>query len=168
MSDDFNLTAEQQAELLRSCWYSHDARWFMSVAQEYGMEAANRLNRRAVRALGQVEVRRLARALGVGPVSTLTEMAQLIEAGRRFLFPQPGMEIELQVLDPKSYEVAFQRCFVHEKIARAGIGPSYVCAVFDRLAGWHDGLNLPLTEEFPALACARFQGKECQRVLTIQ
>ena len=162
------LTEQGQLELVRSCWYSHDARWFMSVAQEYGMEAANRLNRRAVRALGQVEARRLARALGIEPVSTLTEMAQLIEAGRRILFPQPGMEIELKITDPKSYEVAFQRCFVHEKIARAGIGPGYVCAVFDRLQGWHEGLNLPLAEELPALACAKLQGKECRRVLTIQ
>jgi len=30
------LSDEEEKELLRSCWYSHDARWYMAVAQEFG------------------------------------------------------------------------------------------------------------------------------------
>jgi hypothetical protein len=39
------LSSSQREALLVNCWMSHDARWFMAVAREYGMEAANRLNR---------------------------------------------------------------------------------------------------------------------------
>lgn len=30
------LSDQKEKELLRSCWYSHDARWYMAVAQEFG------------------------------------------------------------------------------------------------------------------------------------
>jgi len=39
------LSSSQREALLVNCWMSHDARWFVAVAREYGMEAANRLNR---------------------------------------------------------------------------------------------------------------------------
>lgn len=54
-----HLPAEEREGLIRSCWYSHDARWFNAVAQEFGLEAANRLNRLVCRALGQAEMQRL-------------------------------------------------------------------------------------------------------------
>ena len=34
------LPAEEREALLLKCWMSHDARWFMAVAQAYGLEAA--------------------------------------------------------------------------------------------------------------------------------
>ena len=33
-----SLTAAQREELLIKCWMSHDARWYMAVATEYGLE----------------------------------------------------------------------------------------------------------------------------------
>ena len=57
---------------------------------------------------------------------------------------------------------------MHENITKAGIAEHYVCAVFDRVAGWHDAIGLPLAEEPPALPCAKSQGKECRRTMTIQ
>jgi hypothetical protein len=59
------LSDEKEKELLRRCRYSHDARWYMAVAQEFGVEAANRLNKRVCQALGKAEMRRLVKALGV-------------------------------------------------------------------------------------------------------
>jgi len=34
------LPPEEREALLVKCWMSHDARWFMAVAQAYGLEAA--------------------------------------------------------------------------------------------------------------------------------
>src|SRR3989304_5943505 len=167
MSQKPALTEEAQKNLLRRCWYSHDARWFTSVAQEFGLEAANRLNRRTVRSLGRAEMLRRARELGGEGVSSLAGLLQLFESGRQLFVPPPLMEFQMKPLDGRSYQVSFQRCFVHENIVRAGIDDGYVCAVFDRLQGWHDALNLPLAQEMPALPCARVQGKECRRVLTV-
>ena len=32
-----DLSPDQREGLIRSCWYSHDARWFNAVAQEFGL-----------------------------------------------------------------------------------------------------------------------------------
>ena len=80
----------------------------------------------------------------------------------------PESPVRVERLDDRSYEVSFQRCFVQENITKAGIADHYVCAVFDRVAGWHDALGLPLDEEPAALPCAKAQGKECRRTMTIQ
>src|SRR3989304_7020730 len=57
------LSASEREALLIKCWMSHDARWFMAVAREYGLEAPNRLNRIAAHEVGKAEARRIARAL---------------------------------------------------------------------------------------------------------
>ena len=59
------LSAQQREELLLKCWMSHDARWYMAAAQEFGLEAANRLNQAAARAEGRVEARRALKAAGM-------------------------------------------------------------------------------------------------------
>ena len=161
------LTDEQEKALLRKCWYSHDARWFMAVAQELGMEAANTLNRRVCRWLGEAEMRRMMRALDTTQVSTAGEMIQLFNTGLRLLIG-PLMEYEGRALNDHTFELVVHRCFIHENVVRASIGESYVCAVLDRLQGWHDALGLSLTEEPPALPCAKLQGQECRRVITFQ
>ena len=167
MSADPVLTDEQEKDILRRCWYSHDARWFAAVAQEFGLEAANRLNRQVCRALGKVETLRLMKALGISRISGVEEMVRFVDGGCRLLIG-PLMEFEIRAVDDRSYEATFHRCFVHENIVKAGVAQSYVCAVFDRLQGWHDAADLPLTEDVAALPCAKAEGRECRRVLTIQ
>jgi hypothetical protein len=78
------------------------------------------------------------------------------------------MEFGLEIVDERTYEVRLERCFVHESIVRAGLGDSYICAVFDRIHGWHEGLNLFLAEAPQGLPCARAAGRECRRRLRVR
>jgi hypothetical protein len=162
------LTDEQEKALLRRCWYSHDARWFMAVAQEFGLQAANRLNRRVCRALGQTEMRRFVRALGIAGPTTVQELVPVVEAAFALFAPPPLTRLQIRVVDDHSYETWVKRCFIHDNVTKAGTADSYVCAAFDRIQGWHDALGLPLAEEPPTLPCAKVQGQECRRVVTIQ
>ncbi len=162
-----DLSPEQREDLIRRCWYSHDARWFRAVAQEFGLEVANRLNRQVIRAQGKVETRRLMKALGISQISDVEEMIRFVDTAVH-LIVGPLMEFEIRALNDHSYEGTFHRCFVHENIVKAGVAQSYFCAVFDRLQGFHDAANLPLTEEIAALPCAKAEGQECRRVLTVQ
>jgi hypothetical protein len=41
-----HLSFDSQKDLLIKGWMSHDARWYMAVAEHLGIEAANRLNQR--------------------------------------------------------------------------------------------------------------------------
>jgi hypothetical protein len=168
MSGEPALSDEQEKELLRKCWYTHDARWFMSVAQEFGLEAANRANKRTCRALGEAEMRRLVKAFGIAAPKTVRELVPVIEAAFRFFTPPPLTEFEVQVVDDRSWEGSLKRCFIHDNVVKAGIGSSYVCAAIDRIYGWHDALGLPLADEPPAFRCLKLEGRECRHVLTIR
>ncbi len=168
MPDVRELTPEERETLLRRAWYGHDGRWFAAVAAEFGLDAANRVNRRALRTATLGEMRGIAKTIGVEKAADLDEFLAVFDIAASVFVPRSLMEFELTRLDDHSYDVSFQRCFVHENITKAGVADHYVCAVFDRVAGWHDALGLPLTEEPPALPCAKAQGKECRRAMTIQ
>ncbi len=168
MTETTSLSNETREDLIRRAWYSHDARWYAAVAEEFGFDAANRLNRRIVRAVGQVEAGRLIRALGVGPAAGLPEFLPFMEAGRQLYVAPPLIEMEVRPLDDKSYEIAVTGCFVAQNIQRAGIAESYDCAVFDRVQGWHDALGLPLDGDFPPRPCALAEGRECRCTVTLR
>ncbi|MGH7893948.1 MAG: DUF6125 family protein [Candidatus Binatia bacterium] len=163
-----DLTSEERETLLRRCWYGHDACWFRSVAEKLGLEAANDLNRRALRLQGRREARELVRTLGLPGARGLGDVLAFFDVAAHLLAPVPLMEFWLEVVDECTYDVRLERCFVHESIVRAGLADAYVCAVFDRIYGWHEGLNLPLTEEPEGLPCARAAGRECQRRLCLR
>ena len=159
---ELRLGDAEQKEIVRRCWYSHDGHWFQSAAAELGMEAANRLNRRALRAQGATEARRLRKALGLGEPRDLGDFLRLFDALARVLVPPPTA-VRLEARGGRAYEICVDRCFVHETVVRAGNPESYQCAVFDRIAGWHDGAGLPLAGEPPGLRCAKATGGECHR-----
>ena len=79
------LSPSERETLLIKCWMSHDARWFMAVVGEYGLQVANRLNRIAAHEVGKVEAQRIARALQLPPVKTLDD----------YLFDLPPLTIPL-------------------------------------------------------------------------
>jgi hypothetical protein len=157
------LTSDEREDLLRRLWLWHDACWFAGVAQEFGMDAANRLNKSTVRALGQTEMRRLMKVLHVERVTTIGGAMQLYDAGRELYVPTTLMDADVGAVTDGSYEVTFNRCFVHENIVRAGIAGTYHCAVFDRLEGWHDAWGLPLAESMPPRTCALAAGQTCRQ-----
>jgi hypothetical protein len=168
MSSVLLLSDRKEKELLRSCWYSHDARWYTAVAGEFGLEAANRLNKRVCRGLGEVEMHRLVRALGIAAPTTVQELVQVVEVAFRVFAPPPLTQLEIRVVDDHSYEAWIKRCFIHENVTKAGIAPLYDCAAGDRLQGWHDALGLPLAEEPPPVRCPKVQGQECRPVLRVR
>jgi hypothetical protein len=166
MNDD-RLPPEIEKDLLRRCWMSHDACWFAGVAAEFGIDAANRINRRNVRAIGRTEMHRLMKALGVTRVEGIAGAMRLFEAGRALYVPPPATQADVEVMTDDVYEVRITRCFVQENITRAGIADTYHCAVFDRIAGWHDAWGLPLAAELPAATCALAAGRPCARTFAI-
>lgn len=167
MRDDGPRDASAEQDLLRRCWYWHDARWFAAVAAEFGIDAANRINRANVLALGQVEMRRLMKARGIERAVGIAEALQLYDDALELYVPSTFMEADVEAVGCDGYDVAMRRCYVHENIVRAGIASTYECAVFDRLRGWHDAWGLPLAEPTPSRTCALADGRECRQRFTI-
>lgn len=164
-----DIPAAEREELLRRCWYTHDALWFRAVSDVFGIEVANRLNRAVLRHQGQVEARRLLRVLGRGPAQSLQDVVDLLNDGcSALLTTPPDIEARFVPLNDRVYEVTVERCFIHERIVRAGVAEQYECAAFDRFHGWHAGAGLPLAAEPDTEPCRKARGEPCVRRLAIR
>lgn len=151
--------AEYQALLIKG-WMSHDARWFMAVAQEYGLPVANQLNKIAAHAIGKVEAQRIVRALPLPTVTTLDDylLAQEVFIG---LLGSDLLDYNIVKVSDQAYQMQVQRCFAHENALRAGIAEQYECGILARITGWLAALGLAY-EINPSLGkCLRAQGQEC-------
>lgn len=167
--DTSELDPRAREDMIRRAWYAHDARWFAGVAMEFGMDAANRINRAAVRGVGQVEAGRMARALGIQAVPTVEGFLEFLRSGLDLYVAPPLMNMDMRKVDDRSYEITVNDCFASNNIIRAGMAGSYECAVWDRVQGYHEALGQTLEEgQLPATTCVKARGLECRRVLRIK
>src|SRR3989304_1100735 len=129
------LSREEREALLIKCWMSHDARWFMAVAQAFGLEAASRLNQVASHEEGKVEANRIMRALQIPPSETADDYLLLQETILGLLGPEL-LDYQVVTTGDDAFQIRIQRCFAHENVARAGVADLYECAIFSRVTGW--------------------------------
>jgi hypothetical protein len=146
---------------------SHDARWFMAVAEHFGMQHANRLNQKVARDLGRVEMKRFMKALDLSSSRNMKEYLNLKKAALSMFGPDL-VDYEIKILDHQSYEMHLQRCFAHENIVRAGIKDEYECGIFSRLQGWIDAQGLEHELTPPLAQCMKVLGKECRYQITLR
>jgi hypothetical protein len=154
------LAPSEHKALLIKCWMSHDARWFMAVAQEYGLPVANQLNKIAAHEIGKVEAQRIVRAL---PLPTVTTLDDYLLAQEVFicLLGSDLLDYSVVKVSDKAYQMQVQSCFAHENAVRAGIAEQYECGILARITGWFAALGLAY-EINPSLGkCLRVQGQEC-------
>jgi hypothetical protein len=160
------LSPAEREALLVKCWMSHDARWFMAVAREYGMEAANRLNRVAAREVGRAEARRVARALELPAVTTADDWLLTQEIFLGFLGPDLA-DYRVTKTGTNTFQIDVQRCFASENAVRAGISDSYECGLFTRITGWADALGVGYEISPSPGKCLKAAGKECLHRFTL-
>ena len=146
---------------------SHDARWYMAVAQAFGLEAASRLNQVAAHEEGKVEAQRVVRALGLPPVATLDDWLTLHEILGSLLTPDL-VDYQVVPIGGGAYELRVQRCFAHENVTRAGLVDEYECGIVPRVTGWLDALGVKY-EMTPARGkCPKAQGRTCVYTCRLQ
>ncbi len=162
-----SLSSDVQKDLLVKGWMSHDARWYMAVAEHFGIEAANRLNQMVTRELGRVEMKRLMKALNLSAPKNTERYVELMNTAISLYGPDL-IEYEVQILDHQSYEMHLKRCFAHENIVRAGIKDQYECGILSRLQGWIDALGLEHDLTPPLGKCMKVLGKECAYKITLR
>ena len=162
-----NLSFDSQKDLFIKGWMSHDARWYMAVAEHFGIGAANRLNQMVARELGRVEMKRFMKALDLPPSGNMEEYLNLKKAALS-MFGRDLVDYEIKILDHQSYEMHLKRCFAHENIVKAGIKDQYECGIFSRFQGWIDAQGLEHELTPPLGRCMRVSGKECCYKITLQ
>jgi Family of unknown function (DUF6125) len=161
------LSPGEREALLVKGWLSHDARWFMAVATECGLEVTNRVNRTAAHEVGRVEARRIARALQLPPVSGIDDylLAQEVLIG---LLGPDLLDYSVSKVGDAAFQVCVRRCFAFDNATRTGVTDGFGCGIFARITGWLDVLGLtyelaPSTEE-----CLRAQGQECIHTVALE
>ncbi len=133
-------------DLVAKGWLTHDGMWFDQAARARGIDAANDLNRAAIRAMAPFEVARLAEALGVDPPSLrdAAAVAGFVSAGVRMVTPEsvsealrvtPGDGSLLWEWDPGE-------CFAYKGMKRYGWLDGYRCGVIYRIECWLEGLGV--------------------------
>ena len=160
------LSPSERETLLVKCWMSHDARWFMAVARECGMEVANRLNRTAAHEVGKAEAQRLVRALGLPPVASVDDYLLAQEIFISLLGPDL-LDYRVTKVGDNAFRVDVQRCFAHDQAVRAGISDNFECGIFARLTGWLDALGLAYETSPPLGKCLKARGRECGYTITL-
>jgi len=162
-----SLTFEMEKDLLIKGWMSHDARWFMAVANRFGMDAANQLNQMVCREIGRVEMKRYMKTLAISPVKSLEEYLILQKAAISLYGPDL-IKYEIKTVDRQSYEMHIKRCFAYENIMRAGIEDRCECGILARIQGWIDAQGLK-HELKPSLGkCMMVLGKECSYTIRLK
>ena len=161
------LSVEKEKDLLIKGWMSHDARWFMAVAEHFGIDAANRLNQMVARELGRVEFKRFMKALNLSSPKNMDEYVDLKNAAISMYGPDL-IEYEIKIIDHQSYEMHLIRCFAYENIVKAGIKDEYECGILSRIQGWIDAVGLEHQLSPPLSKCMKVLGKECSYKVTLR
>jgi len=142
------LDKKELQELLVKCWMTHDGTWFFSCMQEYGIEAANRLNKSAIKALAPIELRRVTRAMGVGEegVVNMAGVRQVIDAMFHTI-KGDFMDFVFDFPSEDTLRWTMNRCFALEGMKMIGAYDDYECGVLYRVLCWLDALGLDYEAE---------------------
>jgi hypothetical protein len=160
-----SLERDELKELLVKCWMSHDGFWFYHCMQECGIEKASRINSAAARSVGMVEVKRIQKALGVGPIETFD---QLNESLGPFYDVVKGDFMHFTYSFPSHNTIHFEMedCFAYKGIKRIGGIDQYDCGIFERVKGWFDGLGIEYKMTPEVKGCMFHTEGQCFRDFT--
>jgi hypothetical protein len=160
------VSPREREALLIKCWMSHDARWFMAVASEFGMEVTNRLNQIAAHEVGKAECKRIIKALQLPRVASLGDYLLIQEVFIGLLGPDL-LDYRVNKVSETSARVHVQRCFAYENARRAGVAEQMDCGIFARVTGWIEAMNLPYELEPNLGRFLKAGGMECAYTISL-
>jgi hypothetical protein len=115
----YAIPPEKQARMLALLAMAWDGQWFLKVYEEYGWDAAARLNARVRAAFGRIEMRRTLRALGKRTAADLEDAVQVILAYFRDVLAA-GFDAGFASAGDRT-EITVTRCAAHSGAQRAGL-----------------------------------------------
>jgi hypothetical protein len=141
---------------------THDGAWFYHCVRELGIEAANRLNKAAIRTLAEVELPRITKALGIRikrPVD-FESLKQIID-GMFSLVKGDFMDFEYDFPTKNTMVWRMQRCFAHEGMKRIGVSDHYQCGLVYRVGAWVEILGIEYEIDPPMNGCMMHEKGHC-------
>jgi hypothetical protein len=157
-----SMEKRELKELLIKCWMSHDAMWFYTCLQEFGIEKANELNLASIRSLSKIEVPRILRALGINKekVTTFEELKASID-GLFGILKGNFMGFEYSFPEDHCMRWVVLRCFAYEGMKRMGVIDRYQCGLLHRVACWSEVLGVECTVTPQVESCLMVKDGKC-------
>lgn len=140
-ANEVGLTPEQRERLLRDSWISHDGQWALRTIQEFGFDAASKLNQAAARSLGKIEVKRLMAATKWKEINNAEDFKRLLTIACDLYMPEEH-KYEIEQLDENSVLGRVLECYVYKNVSKAGTTNYFRCAAKSRFTGWLEGCAL--------------------------
>ncbi len=135
------LTPEQRERLIRNSWISHDGQWVLKTAQEFGLDAASKLNQAAAKSLGKIEIKRLMAATKWGEIKNAADFKRLVDIACDLYMPVEH-KYEIEQVDDTSVLGRVIDCYVYKNVSKAGATNYFHCAGKYRFTGWLEGCAL--------------------------
>ena len=160
------LETDELKELLVKCWMTHDGSWFYSCMQEFGLDAANRFNKAAIRTLSAIELGRITDALGIKRegIETFDELKKVID-GMFSVVKGDFMDFNYDFPSENVMSWQMNRCFAYEGMKRIGAGDQYECGVLYRVACWVENVGVAYRIEPPVEGCLMRARGDCSGVV---
>jgi len=140
-ANDVILTPEQREKLLRDSWISHDGQWVLKTVQEFGFDAANKLNQAVARSLGKIEIKRLMAATKWGEIKDAEDFKRLLAIACDLYMPEEH-KYEIEQLQDNSVLGRVLECYVYKNVSKAGATTYFRCAAKSRFTSWLEGCAL--------------------------
>ncbi len=151
-------------DLLAKGWLTHDGAWFLSVAQDLGIDAANRLNKAAIRGQAPFEVKRILRTVEAEPIDSFKRVRELLLSAMELILPESVFsKFTLEVPGPNVLRWSWQPggCFAFKGISAIGMIDGYECGVIYRILCWFEALGIPCRAEPELDKCVMRQTGAC-------
>jgi len=135
------LAAGQREKLLRSIWLLHDGRWFLKAVEEFGFDAATKLNLAVVRSIASTEMKQLLAEMDFGVVGNMGDFQTLMQVAADLYFPEEHKH-EFEVVDNNTFVGHVLECYVHKMVSKAGTAAVHRCAAKLRFDSWCRAMGL--------------------------
>jgi hypothetical protein len=152
----------QLRELLVKNWMTHDGLWFANSVKAIGIHKANVINRNAVKAMAQIEAKRLKAALNIEEINSFKQLKDFINEA--FMVVRGDfMKFTISFPDENIMTWEMSACFAFNGVKKLGVIEEYQCGIFDRLEGWFHSLGVEYTETPQFQGCLMHQQGNCER-----
>lgn len=173
MSSLEGISPFEMKEFLGKGWLTHDGMWFFNVYQNYGIDAANMLNRAAIKAMAPLEVKRCKKLLGTEKerLGTFAEVRDFLDGALQAILPQSILSVSSFTVPSRNvirWEWQDGKCFAYEGMKRLGIADQYVCGVIYRIECWLDSLQIPYSVSPKVDACMMAKTGSCSGEFVVE
>lgn len=151
-------------ELFSKNWLTHDAMWYGNCVFELGPEVANRLNKKTVRSMAAIEIKRIMKLMGIlkeARINTFDELAEIIDTAFEVVRTR-FMKFDFSFPEKNILHGKFHACFAHDGVKQFGMIETYECGILERVKGWLETIEVDynMTPEFTG--CLMHQKGSCE------